>query len=89
MSHGVPITFGAARASKAMLKAANFRRFGSEMAWDSTCQEGWGKYFGYNTAQHQSAPLSPTEAIIAYQPPQRTWGYNGNARRYWYGDFGL
>uniref|UniRef100_A0A0W0FFJ9 Glycoside hydrolase family 43 protein n=1 Tax=Moniliophthora roreri TaxID=221103 RepID=A0A0W0FFJ9_MONRR len=55
--------------------------FGSEMAWDSTGQEGvyaWSKYF--NDATTASNTLS---SILAYQPTVPHWGYNGNARRYW------
>lgn len=56
-------------------------RFGSEMAWDSTGQEGvyaWSKYFG-NTA----TATNTLNSILAYQPTVPHWGYNGNARRYW------
>ncbi|KAJ8523087.1 hypothetical protein ONZ45_g417 [Pleurotus djamor] len=55
--------------------------FGSEMAWDSTGQEGvyaWSKYFG-NTA----TATNTLNSILAYQPTVPHWGYNGNARRYW------
>ncbi|KAJ8701864.1 hypothetical protein PTI98_000615 [Pleurotus ostreatus] len=55
--------------------------FGSEMAWDSTGQEGvyaWSKYFG-NTA----TATNTLNSILAYQPGVPHWGYNGNARRYW------
>ncbi|KAF9266756.1 hypothetical protein L218DRAFT_748830 [Marasmius fiardii PR-910] len=55
--------------------------FGSEMAWDSTGQEGvyaWSKYFNdTNTA------TNALNSILAYQPTVPHWGYNGNARRYW------
>ncbi|KAK1226171.1 hypothetical protein PQX77_010863 [Marasmius sp. AFHP31] len=55
--------------------------FGSEMAWDSTGQEGvyaWSKYFNdSNTA------TNTLNSILAYQPTIPHWGYNGNARRYW------
>ncbi len=56
-------------------------RFGSEMAWDSTGQEGvyaWSKYFNDSTTA-----LNALNSIIAYQPTVPHWGYNGNARRYW------
>jgi hypothetical protein len=56
-------------------------RFGSEMAWDSTGQEGiyaWSKYFGNN-----ATAANALNAILAYQPLIAHWGYNGNARRYW------
>ncbi|EEB98094.1 hypothetical protein MPER_02459, partial [Moniliophthora perniciosa FA553] len=55
--------------------------FGSEMAWDSTGQEGvyaWSKYF--NDATTATNTLN---SILAYQPTIPHWGYNGNARRYW------
>ncbi|KAI0347870.1 hypothetical protein BDW22DRAFT_1424125 [Trametopsis cervina] len=55
--------------------------FGSEMAWDSTGQEGvyaWAKYFNDSTTA-----LNVINSIIAYQPTVPHWGYNGNARRYW------
>ncbi len=56
-------------------------RFGSEMAWDSTGQEGvyaWSKYFNDTTTA-----TNVINSIIAYQPTIPHWGYNGNARRYW------
>ncbi|KAL0951924.1 hypothetical protein HGRIS_008578 [Hohenbuehelia grisea] len=55
--------------------------FGSEMAWDSTGQEGvyaWAKYFGDATTA-----TNALNSILAYQPTVPHWGYNGNARRYW------
>ncbi|KAI0073727.1 hypothetical protein K474DRAFT_1677710 [Panus rudis PR-1116 ss-1] len=55
--------------------------FGSEMAWDSTGQEGvyaWSKYFNDSTTA-----TNVINSIIAYQPTVPHWGYNGNARRYW------
>jgi hypothetical protein len=55
--------------------------FGSEMAWDSTGQEGvwaWSNYFGYT-----GTAANVVNSIIAYQPTVPHWGYNGNARRYW------
>lgn len=57
-------------------------RFGSEMAWDSTGQEGiyvWSRYFGDETTA-----VNAINSILAYQPLVPHWGYNGNARRYWY-----
>ena len=56
-------------------------RFGSEMAWDSTGQEGvyaWSVYFGDSTTA-----TNTLNSILAYQPTVPHWGYNGNARRYW------
>ncbi|RDX49433.1 hypothetical protein OH76DRAFT_530269 [Lentinus brumalis] len=55
--------------------------FGSEMAWDSTGQEGvyaWATYFN-DTVTATNA----LNSILAYQPTVPHWGYNGNARRYW------
>ncbi|OJT05990.1 hypothetical protein TRAPUB_3177 [Trametes pubescens] len=55
--------------------------FGSEMAWDSTGQEGvyaWATYFNDTTTA-----LNTLNSILAYQPTVPHWGYNGNARRYW------
>ncbi|KAF9522350.1 hypothetical protein CPB83DRAFT_800710 [Crepidotus variabilis] len=55
--------------------------FGSEMAWDSTGQEGvyaWSKYFNDTTTA-----TNTLNSILAYQPTIPHWGYNGNARRYW------
>ncbi|OSC98881.1 hypothetical protein PYCCODRAFT_1480292 [Trametes coccinea BRFM310] len=55
--------------------------FGSEMAWDSTGQEGvyaWATYFNDSTTA-----INALNSILAYQPTVAHWGYNGNARRYW------
>ncbi|EON99630.1 hypothetical protein UCRPA7_4818 [Phaeoacremonium minimum UCRPA7] len=55
--------------------------FGSEMAWDSTGQEGvyyWSKYFGYN-----DTALKALGTVLGFQPTVPHWGWNGNARRYW------
>ncbi|KAG5733784.1 hypothetical protein E4T56_gene8209 [Termitomyces sp. T112] len=55
--------------------------FGSEMAWDSTGQEGvylWATYFNDTTTA-----TNALNSILAYQPLIPHWGYNGNARRYW------
>lgn len=55
--------------------------FGSEMAWDSTGQEGvyyWSKYFGY-----QSTAAKTLGTVLGFQPTVAHWGWNGNARRYW------
>ncbi|GFF52291.1 hypothetical protein IFM46972_09501 [Aspergillus udagawae] len=55
--------------------------FGSEMAWDSTGQEGvyyWTNYFKLtNTA------TKTINSILGYMPTVSHWGWNGNARRYW------
>lgn len=55
--------------------------FGSEMAWDSTGQEGvyyWTKYFNDTASADKTIG-----SIIAYMPTVAHWGWNGNARRYW------
>jgi hypothetical protein len=55
--------------------------FGSEMAWDSTGQAevyAWMRYFGYQ----RQADIT-REVILGYDPTLPSWGYNGNARRYW------
>ncbi|KAF8594482.1 hypothetical protein BDV93DRAFT_458910 [Ceratobasidium sp. AG-I] len=55
--------------------------FGSEMAWDSTGQEGvyaWSKYFGLTTTANNTL-----NSILGYMPTVPHWGWNGNARRYW------
>ncbi|KAF2034548.1 hypothetical protein EK21DRAFT_97622 [Setomelanomma holmii] len=55
--------------------------FGSEMAWDSTGQEGvyyWTKHFNLPTT-----PAKALNSILAYMPTVAHWGWNGNARRYW------
>jgi hypothetical protein len=61
--------------------AAEQYPFGSEMPWDSTGQPevyAWMRYFG-NSAK---AELT-REVILGYDPTLPSWGYNGNARRYW------
>ncbi|MET4663549.1 hypothetical protein ABIC17_000441 [Sphingomonas sp. PvP056] len=55
--------------------------FGSEMAWDSTGQPevyAWMRYFGY-----QPQADATRRVILGYDPTIPSWGYNGNARRYW------
>ena len=55
--------------------------FGSEMPWDSTGQPevyAWLRYFGY-----ESQAAATREVILGYDPTIPSWGYNGNARRYW------
>ncbi|SEN33957.1 hypothetical protein SAMN05428959_1011254 [Duganella sp. CF517] len=55
--------------------------FGSEMAWDSTGQAevyAWMRHFGYA----KQADIT-REVILGYDPAMPSWGYNGNARRYW------
>ena len=55
--------------------------FESEMAWDSTGQPevyAWMRYFG-----HEAQASTTREVILGYDPTIPSWGYNGNARRYW------
>ena len=55
--------------------------FGSEMAWDSTGQEGvylWSTYFNDSGTANKSL-----NSIRGYMPTVAHWGWNGNARRYW------
>jgi hypothetical protein len=55
--------------------------FGSEMPWDSTGQPevyAWMRYFG-----HARQAAMTREVILGYDPAIPSWGYNGNARRYW------
>lgn len=61
--------------------AAEEYPFGSEMPWDSTGQPevyAWMRYFGNSV----KADLT-REVILGYDPTIPSWGYNGNARRYW------
>ncbi|KAI1495636.1 hypothetical protein F5X99DRAFT_402877 [Biscogniauxia marginata] len=55
--------------------------YGSEMAWDSTGQEGvyyWAKYFGFTDTATKTV-----NSVLGYVPTVPHWGWNGNARRYW------
>ncbi|WP_286773249.1 MULTISPECIES: DUF5695 domain-containing protein [unclassified Sphingomonas] len=55
--------------------------FGSEMPWDSTGQPevyAWMRHFGW-----QPQADATREVILGYDPAIPSWGYNGNARRYW------
>ncbi|MGN6376126.1 MAG: DUF5695 domain-containing protein [Sphingomonas sp.] len=55
--------------------------FGSEMPWDSTGQPevyAWMRYFG-----HDEKAAETRDVILGYDPTIPSWGYNGNARRYW------
>ncbi|KAJ5664595.1 hypothetical protein N7462_011408 [Penicillium macrosclerotiorum] len=55
--------------------------YGSEMAWDSTGQEGiyyWSNYFNLTATATKTI-----NSIIGYMPTVSHWGWNGNARRYW------
>lgn len=54
--------------------------FGSEMPWDSTGQESvyiWTKHFGFFNASNLTL-----NAVLSYSPKIPSWGYLGNARRY-------
>jgi hypothetical protein len=54
--------------------------YGSEMAWDSTGEEGvylWSDYFHDNITAQKTI-----DAIRGYMPTIAHWGWNGNARRY-------
>jgi hypothetical protein len=55
--------------------------FESEMTWDSTGQPevyAWMRYFG-----QELQAATTREVILGYDPTIPSWGYNGNARRYW------
>lgn len=61
--------------------AAEEYPFGSEMPWDSTGQPevyAWMRHFQVP----EKAELT-REVILGYDPTLPSWGYNGNARRYW------
>lgn len=80
------MTAEAAAMEQLMKKRADHWRtlkfpFGSEMPWDSTGQPevyAWMRYFGY-----QPQAEITREVILGYDPTIPSWGYNGNARRYW------
>ncbi|KAJ8116710.1 hypothetical protein OPT61_g1924 [Boeremia exigua] len=55
--------------------------FGSEMAWDSTGQEG--VYYWTNYFKLPKTPAKAINSVLAYVPTVAHWGWNGNARRYW------
>ncbi|KAF7863057.1 hypothetical protein EAF04_007140 [Stromatinia cepivora] len=71
----------AAMKTRATLWDSEAVPFGSEMAWDSTGQEGvyyWSNYFGL------TATVTKTiNTILGYMPTVSHWAWNGNARRYW------
>ncbi|KAM0319686.1 hypothetical protein ACHAPQ_010225 [Fusarium lateritium] len=55
--------------------------YGSEMAWDSTGQEGvyyWTRHFGFDDSVQKTI-----DSVLGYMPNVPHWGWNGNARRYW------
>ncbi|KAJ4292781.1 hypothetical protein N0V90_009444 [Kalmusia sp. IMI 367209] len=60
--------------------------FGSEMAWDSTGQEG--VYYWTNYFKLTNTPTKAINSIFAYMPTVPHWGWNGNARRYWDFNYG-
>ncbi|KAK3322684.1 hypothetical protein B0H66DRAFT_620425 [Apodospora peruviana] len=73
--------FESAMRARARLWDAAAVPFGSEMAWDSTGQEGiyyWSRYFGYNATATKTL-----NTVLGYDPTVPHWGWNGNARRYW------
>ncbi|KAF7177792.1 hypothetical protein CNMCM7691_006226 [Aspergillus felis] len=55
--------------------------FGSEMAWDSTGQEG--VYYWTNFFKLTNTATKTINSILGYMPTVSHWGWNGNARRYW------
>ncbi|KAJ5382926.1 hypothetical protein N7517_000837 [Penicillium concentricum] len=55
--------------------------FGSEMAWDSTGQEGI--YYWSNHFKLTNTATKTINSILGYMPTVPHWGWNGNARRYW------
>ncbi|KLU90838.1 hypothetical protein MAPG_09364 [Magnaporthiopsis poae ATCC 64411] len=73
--------FSAAMRSRAARWDTEEVPFGSEMAWDSTGQEGvyyWSQYFGYDKTATKSV-----NSVLGFAPTVPHWGWNGNARRYW------
>ncbi|KAI0777439.1 hypothetical protein BD413DRAFT_467660 [Trametes elegans] len=80
LSANASLVEGRMRAREAVWAGERYP-FGSEMAWDSTGQEGvfaWATYFNDTTTA-----TNALNSILAYQPTIPHWGYNGNARRYW------
>ncbi|KAI1184485.1 hypothetical protein F5B17DRAFT_80568 [Nemania serpens] len=74
-------TLSAAMKSRAANWDSEAVPYGSEMAWDSTGQEGvyyWTKYFGYTNTVSKTV-----NSVLGYMPTVPHWGWNGNARRYW------
>ncbi|KAI1432128.1 hypothetical protein GGR50DRAFT_625115 [Xylaria sp. CBS 124048] len=74
-------TLSAAMKKRAALWDSEAVPYGSEMAWDSTGQEGvyyWTKYFGY-----ADTVTKTVNSVLGYMPTVPHWGWNGNARRYW------
>ncbi|RBA21918.1 hypothetical protein FPRO05_00265 [Fusarium proliferatum] len=66
---------------RAVLWDAQDIPYGSEMAWDSTGQEGvyyWTRHFGFNESAQKTV-----DSVLGYTPNVPHWGWNGNARRYW------
>ncbi|KAH7308543.1 hypothetical protein B0I35DRAFT_413180 [Stachybotrys elegans] len=55
--------------------------YGSEMAWDSTGQEGvyyWTRHFGLTESEDKTI-----NSVLGFTPTVPHWGWNGNSRRYW------
>ncbi|KAI1329349.1 hypothetical protein F5Y16DRAFT_409251 [Xylariaceae sp. FL0255] len=74
-------TLTTAMKSRASLWNSEAVPYGSEMAWDSTGQEGvyyWSNYFGYTSTANKTV-----NSVLGYMPTVAHWGWNGNARRYW------
>lgn len=74
-------TFEGIMRSRQQVWAMEADPYGSEMAWDSTGEEGvyyWSHYFNDNTTAQKTV-----DAIRGYMPTVAHWGWNGNARRYW------
>ncbi|RBR13570.1 hypothetical protein FVER53590_08529 [Fusarium verticillioides] len=66
---------------RAVLWDAQDIPYGSEMAWDSTGQEGvyyWTRHFGFNESAQKTV-----NSVLGYTPNIPHWGWNSNARRYW------
>ncbi len=67
--------------ARAKLWNAEAVPFGSEMAWDSTGQEGifyWSTLLGY-----EATATKALNTVLGFDPVMPHWGWNGNARRYW------
>ncbi|KUJ08726.1 uncharacterized protein LY89DRAFT_711421 [Mollisia scopiformis] len=67
--------------NRALVWASEEVPYGSEMAWDSTGQEGiyyWSNYFNLTSTANKTI-----NSVLGYMPTVSHWGWNGNARRYW------
>ncbi|CAK7203576.1 hypothetical protein SEUCBS139899_006311 [Sporothrix eucalyptigena] len=79
-------TIEAVMRARARRWAAATVPFDSEMAWDSTAQEGvhlWSSWFG-DTRTAQKA----VDTVLGFTPAVPHWAWNGNARRYWDNKYG-